>query len=143
MDTIEKLHFVFSIFDFSSSAELNAEAAALMIRTVVSGLNKVAVFLDNPTQEQVDKAAALMIASAANPNSLTIAEYQKYCTSDLIFTSWIRCYSCVEPVRVSVGLVDTDLTAMMTVPELTPHSASSSKYTRKIKVPIAGANRIR
>jgi len=37
MDTIEKLHFVFSIFDFSSTGELSQEAAILMIRSVVNG----------------------------------------------------------------------------------------------------------
>ena len=55
MDTIEKLHFVFSIFDFASTGDLNPEAAALLVRSVVSGLNKIAVTLDVPTQEEVDK----------------------------------------------------------------------------------------
>ena len=86
MDTIEKLHFVFSIFDFSAKGELNAEATTLLLRSVVNGLNKVAVFRDIPSQADVDTAAALLFNSGKSLGILKISEYQKYCTSELIFT---------------------------------------------------------
>lgn len=90
MDTIEKLHFVFSIFDFSAKGELNVEATTLLIRSVVNGLNKVAMFRDVPSQLDIDNIASLLFSSGTSSGVLKVSEYQKYCTSDLIFTRYAK-----------------------------------------------------
>lgn len=97
MDTIEKLHFVFSIFDFTSKAVLNIDAVTLMMRSVTNGLVKIAPYRVNPSLAEVDSIAMLM----APNGSLTVADYQKFCTSDLVITSWLKCYSSLDPVKVS------------------------------------------
>lgn len=115
MDTIDKLFFAFSLYDFERCGSLTHNGVTLLLRSIFSGFGKIcSSTCDFPTELEISKYADLLFADASksNDDKLTSQEFQHYSCMHPVVGSWIRYMSSItwQPANDTSGLnlVDSD-----------------------------------
>ena len=98
MDTIDKIYFIFCIYDFEQSGSLSFDEATLLLRSVVQGLSKVCpsnLTFTTPISKDIEQYTEL-IFNYANKNTngscdrITTVDFKLYCTQHPIINSWLK-----------------------------------------------------
>ena len=97
METIEKLQFIYSAYDFNSGNALSSDEATLLLRSVIKGLAKVCpeqaqrlLKLDNMENALNDVVAGYIgHIFADNKVTVTSQDIQAYASSHPVIHSWL------------------------------------------------------
>ena len=98
MDTIDKLFFAFSLYDFERSGSLTHNGVTLLLRSVFSGFGKIcSSSSEYPTELEVNNYADLLFrdANKSNDEKLTSQEFQHYSCMHPVVGSWVRYMSSI------------------------------------------------
>lgn len=99
MDTIDKIYFAFSAYDFDNAGSLSFDEATLLLRSVVQGLGKVSPSnstFTSPTFGEVEKFTALVFqhsnkeSTGRSASRITTVEFKNYCSFHPVTSSWLK-----------------------------------------------------
>ena len=103
MDSIDKLQFAFSSFDFEQNGKLGHDEVCLLLRSTVKGLCKFCRIKSSevenePKPEEIDRITDLIFlaynrSSFEGNEYLSVDEFQSYCSKHPIISSWLRFFS--------------------------------------------------
>lgn len=112
MDTIDKIYFVFTVYDFESVGSLSYDEVMLTLRSAVTGLRKFSplnkIFSDPKNLQHVRSYSSLIFKSSGKAEDVErvgIEDFKSYCTSHPVLSSWIKVlamfstYSSSEEVK--------------------------------------------
>ena len=99
MDTVDKIYFAFSAYDFDNAGSLSFDEATLLLRSVVQGLGKVSpanLIFTSPKGAEIEKFASLVFlhcnkdAASRSDSRVTTAEFRSYCSVHPVTSSWLK-----------------------------------------------------
>jgi len=143
MDTIDKIFFAFSLYDFERQGSLTHNGVTLLLRSVFNGFGKVCEAAEGsvPSEQDLGKIADLVFkdCSKTNEDRITAAEFQHYCCQHPVVSSWLRHMSLVASSAVnsdeSVNKVDSDTEEVLS--NVSVNRAMTRKKTRVIHTPLS------
>ena len=151
MDTIEKLLFAFSVYDFDSCSSLSLDETALLLRSAAKGLSKACpeytVFSAVADDESIIETYAKLIfeyqtttvhpVSSAMADRVSLDVFKEYCSTHVIVSSWLNVLASMPSFDNSSGsekyeraellLLSSTNTSSLTA----PNYAGSAKYPKK------------
>lgn len=101
MSQLEKLRFIFGIFDFDESGVLSVDEMILCLRTTIGGLCKLSA-IDCPLEAEVE---ALALQAFGNLKSIegsmiTREKFLNFCVSSPEISSWMEYYGDLDEFEV-------------------------------------------
>jgi hypothetical protein len=141
MDTIDKLYFVFSVYDFDSCGSISLDETALLLRSATKGLNKAcpeyAVFQAPASNEASIETYAKLIfefrLTVATEKTLvndraSLEVFREYCSTHVIISSWLNVLASMPSFdEVTAARFDREeLIKMSSTPTAPPKPSSTS-----------------
>lgn len=110
MSMIEKIKFIFGIYDFDESGHLTVDEMILALRSTVSGLCKLSD-MDMPLESEIERVAVGGFENAKSIDGSTINRdvFVRYCQTTPEITSWLEFYGDIaDPGRVPLNSTSYD-----------------------------------
>ena len=107
MDVIDKINFAFAAYDFSGKGSLTPDELTLLLKTVGKGLAKICTcnpILTKTSDDQINEYRKLMFEKfgmeSSDGYSLSVEQFQNYCTSHPVVNSWITYFTRLENIAI-------------------------------------------
>ena len=123
MDTVDKIYFVFAVYDFNNASMVSSDECTLLLRSVTKGMAKLhpqqgPIFLANADG---DLYADLIFRSAEATDNITNKQFMQYCIAHPVISSWLLFNANIPgaatvpvPTEEDTQLRVTDLCAAIT-----------------------------